>query len=70
MAVTSFKLAIVGRSDGRKRIKGFYSDMIENRQLISRCCDRASGPFSLRGRDVAIDNGDAQHKACHGKEYD
>ena len=28
------------------------------------------GPFSQRGQDVAIDNGDAQHKACHGKEYE
>ena len=36
MAVTSFKLAIVGRDDKRKRINGFYSDMIENRQMISR----------------------------------
>ena len=28
------------------------------------------GPFSQRGWDVAIDNGDALHKACHGKEYE
>jgi len=36
MTVTSFKLTSVGRSDRRKRITGFYSDMIENRQMISR----------------------------------
>ncbi|QHO35389.1 uncharacterized protein DS421_9g275040 [Arachis hypogaea] len=36
MTVTSFKLAIVGRDDKRKRINGFYSDMIENQQMISR----------------------------------
>ena len=36
MTVTSFKLAIAGRDDKRKRIKGFYSNMIENRQMISR----------------------------------
>ncbi|QHO38584.1 uncharacterized protein DS421_4g121670 [Arachis hypogaea] len=35
MTVTSFKLAIVWRSDRRKRIDGSYSDMIENRQMIS-----------------------------------
>ena len=28
------------------------------------------GTFSLRGWDVAIDNGDAQHTACHRKEYE
>ena len=36
MTVTSFKLAIVGRDDKRKKIKVFYSNMIENRQMISR----------------------------------
>ncbi|QHN83342.1 Transcription factor [Arachis hypogaea] len=36
MTVTSFKLASVRRSDRRKRINGSYSDMIENRQMISR----------------------------------
>ena len=36
MTVTSFKLAIVGRDDKRNRTKEFYSDMIENRQMISR----------------------------------
>ena len=36
MTVTSFKLVIVGRDDKRKRIKEFYSDMIENRQMNSR----------------------------------
>ena len=36
MTVTSFKLASVGRSDSRKRISGFYSNMSENRQMISR----------------------------------
>ena len=68
MTVTSFKLVIVGHDDKRKRINGFYSDMIENRQMISRVVTRAFGPFSLRGWDVAIDNGDALHTACHGKE--
>ena len=55
MTVTSFKLAIVGCSDRRKRINEFYSDMIKNRQMISRAVTRAFGPFSLRGWDVAID---------------
>ncbi|QHO15810.1 uncharacterized protein DS421_10g298100 [Arachis hypogaea] len=70
MTVTSFKLAIVGRDDKRKRINGFYSDMIENRQMISRAVTRAFGPFSLRGWEVAIDNSDALHTACYGKEYE
>ena len=70
MAVTSFKLASVGRSDRRKRITESYSSMIENRQMISRAVTVHFGPFLLRGRDVAIDNGNAQHTACHGKEYE
>ncbi|KAL4391050.1 hypothetical protein AHAS_Ahas03G0206300 [Arachis hypogaea] len=36
MTVTSFKLASVRRDDKCKRINGFYFDMIENQQLISR----------------------------------
>ena len=36
MTVTSFKLLKAGRDDKRKRIKGFYSNLIENRQMISR----------------------------------
>ncbi len=67
MTVTSFKLAIVGRDDKRKRINGFYSDMIENRQMISRAVIRAFGHFSLRGWEVAIDNGETLHTACHGR---
>ena len=70
MAVTSFKLASAGRSDRRKRITESYSSMIENRQMISRAVTAHFGPFSLRGRDVTIDNGDAQHTACHRKEYE
>ena len=68
MTVTSFKLAIVGRDDKRKRINRFYSGMIKNRQMISRAVTRVFGPFSLRGWEVAIDSGDALHTACHGKE--
>ena len=68
MTVTSFKLASVGRSDRRKRINGSYSSMIENRQMNSRAVTEHLGPFSQRGWDVAIDNGDALYKACHGKE--
>ena len=56
MAVTSFKLASAGRSDRRKRITESYSSMIENRQMISRAVTAHLGPFSLRGRKVAIDN--------------
>jgi len=70
MIVTSFKLVIVGRDDKHKRINGFYFDMIENRKMISRAVTRAFGPFSLRGWEVAIDNGYALHTACHGKEYE
>ena len=36
MTVTNFKLLKAGRDDKRKRIKGFYSNLIENRQMISR----------------------------------
>ena len=36
MTVTSFKLLKAGRDDKRNRIKGFYSNLIENRQMISR----------------------------------
>ena len=36
MTVMSFKLTIAGRDDKHKRINGFYSSMIENRQTISR----------------------------------
>ena len=43
--------------------------MIENRQMISHAGNRR-GPFSLRGWEVAIDNGDALHTACHRKEYE
>ena len=68
--MTSFKLASAGHSDRRKRITESYSSMIEDRQMISRAVTAYFGPFSLRGRDVAIDNGDAQHKTCHGKEYE
>ncbi|QHN92738.1 Photosystem II protein [Arachis hypogaea] len=39
-------------------------------QMISRAVTAHFGPFSLRGWKVAIDNGDALHKACHGKEYE
>ena len=66
--MTNFKLASAGRSDRRKRINGSYSSMIENRQMNSRAVTEHLGPFSLRGWDVTIDNGDALHKACHGKE--
>ena len=68
MAVTSFKLASAGRSDRRKRITESYSSMIENRQMNSHAVTTHLGPFSLREREVAIDNGDALHKACHEKE--
>ena len=70
MAVTSFKLASAGRSDRRKRITESYSSMIENRQMNSHAVIAHLGPFSLRGREVAIDNGNVQHTACHGKEYE
>ena len=70
MAVMSLKLASAGRSDRRKRINGSYSSMIENRQMNSRAVTEHLGPFSLREREVAIDNGDAQHIACHEKEYE
>ena len=70
MAVTSFKLASTGRSDRRKRITESYSSIIEKRQMISRAVTAHFGPFSLRGRDVAIDNGDAQYTGYHGKEYE
>ena len=68
MAVTSFKLASAGRSDRRKRITESYSCRTNNRQMIIRAVTALFGPFLLRERDVAIDNGDALHKACHGKE--
>ena len=67
MTVTSFKLASVGRSDIPKRINGSYSDMIENRQMISRAVTECVEHFHLEDGTVAIDNGDAQHKACHGR---
>ncbi|QHO07603.1 Plasma membrane ATPase [Arachis hypogaea] len=70
MDVTSFKLASAGRSDRRKRITESYSSMIENRQMNSRVVTAHLGPFSLRGWKVAIDNGDALHKACHRKEWE
>ena len=37
--------------------------------MISRAGNRR-GPFSLKGREVAIDAGETQHTACHGKEYE
>ena len=57
MAVTRFKLTSAGRSDRRKRITESYSSMIENRQM-SRAVTVHFGPFSLRGRKVATDNGE------------
>ena len=36
MTVTGFKLAIAGRDDKRKRIKGFYSSRSGNQPVISR----------------------------------
>ncbi|QHN77449.1 Photosystem I P700 chlorophyll a apoprotein [Arachis hypogaea] len=70
MPVMSFKFASARRSDRRKRITESYSSMIENRQMISRAVTAHLGAFSLRGHEVAIDNSDALHKACHGKEYE
>ena len=49
MTVTSFKLASVGRSDRRKRINEFYSNMSENRQTISHAvtvCKRIERSYS------------------------
>ena len=44
--------------------------MIENRQLNSRAVTERVEHFHWEDGTVAIDNGDAQHKACHGKEYE
>ena len=41
--------------------------MIENRHMISHAVT-AHWTIFTGGWDVAIDNGDALHKACHGKE--
>ena len=46
--MTSFKLASVGRDDKRKRINEFYSDMIENQQLISRAVTEHLDHFHLK----------------------
>ena len=69
MVVTSFKLASAGRSDKRKRIVNPIPVWSRTDRWLAMQWQRI-GPFSQRGWDVAIDNGDALHKACHGKEYE
>ena len=44
--------------------------MIENRQMNSRAVTERVEHFHWEDGTVAIDNGDAQHTACHGKEYE
>ena len=58
MAVTSFKLASAGRSDRRKRIVNPIPVWSRTSRWLAMQWHRI-GPFSQRGWDVAIDNGDA-----------
>ena len=46
MTVTSFKLTSAGRNDRRKRINGSYSNISENRQMISRAVTAYMDLFS------------------------
>ena len=48
MTVTNFKLASAGRSDRRKRITGFYPNLIENWQMISRAVTEHLDHFRKR----------------------